>query len=291
MPRLLLRLLPAMLLIFTAIPAFGADVVTVEGSYTYYGDKSTSRATCEARALEAAKVDALGKRFGTVVSQEVTQTESVRNGSEQSHFLSLSATDVKGEWLGNLGEPEYKVSLDNDGNYIVECRVKGKARAISNRAPEFEALALRNTPHKRNASSEFNDGDYLYLYFTAAADGYVAVFMLSEDMKMMKLLPYPLDSKDEVKVKRNYDYVFFDENRAGEFQNVQQGLTLSASDGEEFNKLYVLFSPNKFTMPLMRQPDACTPPMMDFSDFSKWLIKTRAADPEMGVSQSTIRIR
>jgi len=281
----------SLLTIFLTASTVSADVVTVKGTATYYGDKTTSRSLCEARALDAAKIDALSKKFGTVVRQELTQSESVRNGTEQSHFLSLSATDVKGEWLGTLEEPEYKVSLDNDGNYIVECRVKGKAREISNRAPDFEALALRNTPHKRHASSDFKDGDYIYLYFTAASDGYVAVFLLSEDMKVMKLLPYPLDTKDEVLVRRNYEYVFFDENRAGDFQNVQQGLTLSAPDGEEFNKMYVLFSPNKFTMPLMKQPDASMPPMMDFTDFSQWLIKTRAADPEMGVSQSTIRIK
>lgn len=274
---------------FTAVA--DSPVKKVKGNYTYYGDKNDSPAACKRKALEGARLDAISSEFGTIVSQDILQADRVGAGGEDSKFFSLSSTEVKGEWIADEGDPVYVVSLGNDDCLIVNCRISGTAKAISNDAVEFEAIALRNGNTKGNASSEYHQGDQLNLYFSAPMDGYLAVFLMLENGDVIKMLPYRADSRQEASVKKDHDYVFFDESKAaGDFGEVDSFEI--ATDGEiEFNKLYVLFSPNSFSAPVMNKPS--TPgglPFVKEDDFSKWLVKNRKNDPKMGVKQINLKL-
>lgn len=268
-----------------------SSVKKVKGNYTYYGDKNDSPAMCKRKALEGARLDAISSEFGTIVSQDVLQADRVGSDGENSKFLSLSSTEVKGEWVADDGDPVYVVSLGNDDCLIVNCRVSGSAKAISNDAVDFEAVALRNGNSKGNASTEYHQGDQLNLYFTAPVDGYLAVFLMLENGEVIKMLPYRSDSRQEASVKKDHDYVFFDDSKAaGDFGEIDSFEI--ATDGEiEFNKLYVLFSPNSFSAPVMNKPS--TPgglPYIKEDDFSKWLVKNRKNDPKMGVKQINLKL-
>lgn len=237
----------AVVAIFMATTAVAASPVkTVKGEYTYYGDKATSPAECKRLALEGARLDALAKEYGTIVTQDVLQADRIDSKGEANKFLSLSSTEVKGEWIADDGEPEFEITLDKDDNLVVRCKVKGKAREISNESTEFDARVLRNGTKPGNASTDFYDGDDLYLYFTAPVDGYVSVFLSLEDGNVYQMLPYLSDTKGEAKVKRNYDYVFFDPTKAeGTFGTPDQ-FRIATAGVIEFNKIYVVFSPSYF---------------------------------------------
>ena len=159
-----------------ALAAWAADVKTVRGEYTFYGDASDSPADCRRQALEGARLQALAKEFGTVVSQDVYQRETMTEQGESVYFSSLNATEVKGEWLGDIEEPVYETSVDTDGHIVVKCTVKGRARAISNSASEFDAMILRNGTETKFADTHFRNGDDMYLSFRSPADGYLAVW-------------------------------------------------------------------------------------------------------------------
>ena len=275
--------------ISVALAAAGADIKTVEGEYTFYGDGRHSPADCKRLAAEYARVDALKRAFGTIVSQDILQTDAVKGDSETTHFLSLSSSETKGEWLGDLGAPEYEARLDNDGNYIVHCKIRGRAKEISNQASEFDALVLRNGTDRRNADTRFRHGDDLYLYFSAPTGGYVAAFLADETGQVYGILPYSTGDVDRIKVKRGYDYIFFDPRRGNDFGNVDQ-LTLTAADGEEFNKVYVVFSPDPFAMAPVKFKTPGAPPSIDSEEFTKWLTKCRRNDPRMGVKSMNIVI-
>ncbi|MDE6096325.1 MAG: DUF4384 domain-containing protein [Muribaculaceae bacterium] len=278
--------------IFMAVTAVAAPPIkSVKGEYTYYGDKSTSPAECKRLALEGARLDALSKEFGTIVTQDVMQADRIDSKGESNKFLSLSSTEVKGEWIADDGEPVYDISLDNEDNFVVRCVVKGKAREISNEATEFDARVLRNGTKPGNAATEFYDGDDLYLYFTAPVDGFVSVYLSLEDGNVYQMLPYLGDVKGEAKVKKGYDYVFFDPSKAeGSFGTPDQFRI--ATDGViEFNKIYVVFSPSYFAKPVMRSQNGVEAlPSVTESDFSKWLVKTRRNDPKLGVKQMNLKI-
>lgn len=65
----------AFLLVQTATAA--PDVKKVSGTYTYYGDKNDSPAMAKRKALEGARLDAISREFGTIVSQDVLQADRI----------------------------------------------------------------------------------------------------------------------------------------------------------------------------------------------------------------------
>lgn len=284
-------ILLCLLCMLAAVSARGADDIrTVEGDYTFYGDGRHSPSECRRLALEYARVDALNKAFGTIVSQDIVHSNTVGGDGESDHFLSLSSSEVKGEWLGDDGEPQYDVSLDKDDNYVVRCRVRGRAKAISNRATDFEALVLRNGTDRRNADTDFRHGDDLYLYLAAPVNGYVAAYLADESGQVYGILPYTTGDVNEIRVRRGKEYVFFDSKAGTEFGNVDE-LMLTAANGEEFNKIYVMFSPEPFSPAPVKFSVPGAPPSIDAESFTQWLIRCRRNDPRMGVKSINIIIR
>lgn len=271
--------------------ALSADIKKVNGTFTFYGDQNDSPAMCKQKALEGARVEALSKEFGTIVSQDVMLADRVDSKGESSNFFSLSATEVKGEWIANEGEPVFQVSLSNDGCLIVSCQVKGLAKAITNEAVDFEAVALRNGAGGLYATTEYTEGDDLFIKFKAPIDGYAAIFLMQKNGETLKMLPYQGTPSQEIKIKKGYDYVFFDTSKAqGDFGEIDP-LQIS-TDGEiEFNKLFVFFSPNAFSMPVMNNPRSQYElPYLTEEDFNKWLIKMRRNDAKLNVKQINLKL-
>ncbi len=264
-------------------------VRTVTGEYTYYGSKTDSPADCKRMAAQLARVEAL-KEFGTIVSQNTFTSSSESNRGYETRFLSLSESEVKGEWLKDEGEPEFTVSFADDDTIVVKCRIKGLARAISNEATDFEALVLRNGNDRKNADTNFKHDDDLYLYFSSPVSGYLAMFLQDESGDVYSLLPYPHSDIDRIHVRKGYDYVFFDPTRAGSDFGAVEPINVTADERMEYNKVYVVFSPETFSAPPGRFVDANLPPVTDGETFSKWLVKSRRNDPRMGVKSIMIMI-
>lgn len=268
--------------------AFAADIVSVKGEATFYDDGTRSRVECKRLALEQARVDALAKKFGTIVSQDILQSDRVSGNREHNDFLSLSSTEVRGEWVADDGEPEYKIEYDNDDNMIVHCTVKGKAKAIDNESAQFNSQVLRNGTDSRNADINFKNGDAMYLDFQGSQDGYMTVFLEDEHRNVYQLLPYTTDEKTRIPVKKGTRYVFFSPSDAQKGEVVDE-LILTAENNTEYNRVYVLFSPAQFSPPVLnRNPGEL--PWMNTDAFTKWLLKTRKNDPKMGVKAMNLII-
>lgn len=286
--RRIFKIIALLAVLLTSVSGvFAQDIVTLEGEYTLHGDGRLSPADCKRLALENARVEALRNEFGTIVSQDVMATESDRD--DASRFLALTSSEVKGEWLGDIGEPKYDINLDSNGNLVVKCTVKGRARRLSNEAPEFDAKVLRNgTDPKRFADTNFRDKDDLFVYFSAPVAGYLNIYLADETGTVYCMLPYPRSDVSEIKTKRGYDYIFFDDTRAGgDFGNAD-GMQMYASDGVEYNKLYVIFSPNNFAQAPTKFGHESGFPTISQEEFDKWLIKSRRNDPKMGVKSMNL---
>lgn len=273
-----------------ALSVAAQSVKTVTGESTFYGEASHSLEYCKLQALESAKVEALAREFGTTVSQDVYSNESSTNGTESSFFSALSTTEVKGEWIADVGEPKYEISLDNDGHYIVKCTIKGQAREITNEAVDFEALTLRNGTEKRFAETNFRSGDDLYLYVKSPVDGYVAIFLADAENNVYRLLPYSGSaSSDGIKVKHGKENVFFDPKKAEKEHGIVDEMTMTAN-GVERNRVYVILSPRPFTHAVDTQTTDNLPPHLSYADFSKWLSGVRKRDTKMGMKTVHITI-
>ena len=264
-------------------------VMQVCGEYTYYAEGNESPNQAKLKAWEGAKLQALAKEFGTVVSQSTTQSETMVNGQEQSYFSQLSSTEVKGEWLEDVGEPEYKVEFTDD-MLVVRCRACGKARELSNEAVDFSATILRNGTEARFADVNFRNGDDMFLLFRSPADGYVAVYLVDATQTVYCLLPYMGNAAGQQSVRHNEEYIFFSPTHAKEKGTVDE-YTLTCNDGMERNQVYVIFSPQPFTKALDDQVDAGLPRQLEYEKFSRWLTSCRRRDPKMGVKVMHIEIK
>ncbi len=268
---------------------FADDIQTIEGEYTLYGDGRLSPAECKRIAAQNARVEALKKEYGTIISQDLIQEDVAHGDIQNSNFYALTASEVKGEWLADIGEPFFTTSLGKDDNLIVTCKVKGKAKRISNKAVDFEAIVLKNSTDKRNASTSFKNGDDLFLYFSAPLSGYLSTYLADENGEVYCLLPYSTGDVEEVRTRKGWEYIFFDSKRGSDFGTVDE-LRLTATEHPEYNKLFVIFSPEQFSPAPVKFKVPGAPPSISSNDFNTWLLKNRHNDPRMGVKSMNIRI-
>lgn len=272
------------------LAAAASDVKTVSGESTFYGESSHSLNDCKRFALEQARIAALAREFGTTISQDVYQRDVVSGTTESNYFSMLNRTEVNGEWLADEGEPQYTVGHDADNNFVVTCRIKGKARRLTNEAAEFAASVLRNGNEKRFADTRFHDGDDMKLYFRAPVAGYLAVYLIDDSRNVYSLLPYSTASDGIVRTARDKDYIFFDAAKADKAFGQPDELVITLEGDVERNQLYVLFSPNPFTRALDNSAEAGLPRSLSYDDFTRWLTNARKRDPRMGMKVMHLEI-
>lgn len=260
------------------------------GEYTYYAPADKTLEQAKQIALERAKIQALADEFGTIVSQSNATLMQNENGKTDSHFFSLSNSEVKGEWLEDQGEPEYQINYEQ-GMLVIKCSVCGKARAITNKAVDFTALILRNGTEEKFASVDFRNGDDMFLFFQAPTDGYIAVYLVDQTPTAYCLLPYQSDGNGQQPVKHGEKYVFFSPKLAKDTKSLVDEYTLTYSGTIEHNQVYVIFSPNPFTKALDSQQNSSLPRQLSYEDFSKWLGKCRKRDEKMGMKRMDIEIK
>ena len=277
------------LLLLLPLTLSAQRVQRVCGEYTYYAEGNQSPNEAKRLALEGAKLQAIAHEFGTIISQSTTQSETSSNGQENSYFSQLSDTEVKGEWIEDLGEPEYEVNFVQD-MLVVKCRICGRARELSNEAADFTATVLRNGTEARFADASFRSGDDLFLLFQSPADGYVAAYLVDETPTAYCLLPYMGNSEGQQPVKHGKEYVFFAPQKAPKGTEVDE-YTLTCSNDMERNQVYVIFSPHPFTKAQDSQADEALPRQLDYKQFQKWLSTNRKRDPKMGVKVMHLEIK
>ena len=275
------------LLLLISIPV-SSQVRKVSGVYTYYSEPTQSPKDAFAAAIENARVKALAKEFGTIVSQNLLINEERHNDKETNLVMQLSMAEVKGEWLEDIREPETKIlATMNDGSMVIEASVQGRARAIGNESVDFQALALRNGTEAKFASTNFKSGDNMYLLFNAPIDGYVAVYLVDEQKMANCLLPYPSDDDGQQAVEHGREYIFFSPKHVYDVRrdNIAELEMTCDEDGIEHNVIYVLFSPNPFIKAVDKAGGSngrlVMPPQLGMKEFTRWMTKMCSRDEKM----------
>lgn len=261
----------------------------ISGSYVYRVPENISLNEARHRAVEKARVQALADTFGTIV--DMTNYTSIRNSTDASSvdMISISESEVKGEWLADVDEPVCDVDFE-DGQLIVTAKVKGKAREIKTAAIDFQAKVLRNGIENRHESYEFVSGDDLYMSFRSPISGYLAVYLWDGGKNAYCLVPYSSQAEGCFEVKAGKGYVLFSSKSAGNeiSSNLVDEFNVTCSQANEMNMIYVLFSPNMFTKAMSDNDGGLQE--MDFKSFQKWLLRVRAQDEHMQVERKTIMI-
>lgn len=279
-----------LLSILFTLPVFSQKMKTVEGEYTYHAPENVTLEEAKRIALDRAKIQALADAFGTIVSQTNATHVQNRNGSSGIDFLSIGGSEVKGEWIETVGEPQYDISYEQ-GMLVVKVSVKGKAREIVSAQIDIKAKVLRNGTEDKFESDEFRDGDDLYLSFVSPVSGYLAVYLVDAEQKAYCLLPYRSQTDGIYKVEANRRYVFFNIKEAPpqERQYVDE-YVMTCSRSSEYNQIYVIFSPQPFAKAADNASAETLPRELNFEDFQKWLVRYRKIDANMMSEKALIKI-
>ncbi len=274
----------------------------VSATYVYEMPDNVTKVEAYRIAEEQARLKALADEFGTVVSGNTAMLVKNRDNGTTDGGMSMStyaATDVKGEWLGDISEPQIKESYRN-GHLIITATVKGRARRIVQATANFTAALLRNGIEDKFKSDRFVAGDDIYLSFRSAETGYLAVYMVDDAMQTYCLLPFGSEESGIVPVCADYRYVFFSQQV---YQNTLRKdpnqkyytqcpfeLQVTCVSEMEQNVFYVLFSPNKFVKAIDTVNPESGLSELPFADFQKWLVKMRNFDPQMQVQKIDIQV-
>ena len=278
------------LLMFLSFPAFSQKMKTVEGEYTYHAPENVTLEEAKRTALDRAKIQALADAFGTIVSQTNATRMENRNGKSDVDFLSIGGSEVKGEWIETIGQPDYNISYEQ-GMLVVKVSVKGKAREIVSAQIDIVAKILRNGTEDKFESDEFRSGDDLYLSFMSPVSGYLAVYLVDAEQTAYCLLPYRNQTDGIYKVEANRRYLFFNikEAPAQERQFVDE-YVMTCNRSSEYNQIYVIFSPQPFAKAADNVSAELLPRELKFEEFHKWLVKCRKQDVNMQIINKMIQI-
>lgn len=282
-----------LVLLLLTIPLLSSPkhrIKTICGEYIYYTPTNVSVDEAKQIATKRAKISALANEFGTVLNQTNTTLIENINGQSQIDFTSLSASEVKGEWLEDIDTPQTQISYDQ-GMLVVKANVCGKARGITRAAIDFSAKILCNGKEDKFESENYRNGDDFYLSFQSPVSGYLAVYLIDDEQTAFCLLPYSNDIDGQIEVESGNQYLFFDAKSVPEKEkNKVDELILTCSKSIENNVIYIIFSPNSFTKANDNRQDIALPRKLPVDDFQKWLTKNRNMDNEMQVDMKTITI-
>ena len=274
-----------------AAVSYAQKVQKVTAAYTYYAPENVSLEDAKRTALDRAKIQAIADAFGTIVSQNNSTRIENRNGKSAVDFLSIGGSDVRGEWIETIGEPQYEIAYEQS-MLVVKVSVKGRIREIVSAGIDISARILRNGTEDRFESEEFRSGDDLYLSFVSPVDGYLAVYLVDAEQRAYCLLPYRSQGDGIYKVAANRRYLFFNikEAEAHERQYVDE-YTMTCERSLEQNQIYVVFSPQPFAKATDNVTAELLPRELGFEDFQKWLAKSRRKDINMQVTNLPLTIK
>lgn len=269
------------------------DIRQVEGSVVYKASKNETLLEAEVKALQLAIEDALNKEFGKTLFSEKSMYQEINNGESESLFSSHSSSTIKGEWIETIGEPVYNTIHDGTQN-VITVNVKGLARQITPEKVNITTNILRNGINDNAESIHFNTQDRLFVSLQTEETGYCSIYFVDKSKNVYCLLPYPNMPGKPVKVKSGKKYVFFspEENSLNEVndKNVIDCFT-SCQDSIEHNMIYIVFSPNQYSLAMTDEALPGQPETLTFKNFQKWLTDRHKNDNRMNVTIKNIFIK
>lgn len=258
------------------------SIKKVHGEYIYHAPENITPEQAKQTALQRAKIQALADEFGTVVSQ--SNATRVENSGETSNvdMISLGGSEVKGEWIETIGEPQFELIGYEQGTMVWKCTVTGKAREIVTDKPVFDAHLLRNGTDVKFESDVFRSGDDLYLKFCSPVDGYLNVYLDDGQGNVAAMLPYRSQGFGATEIKGNQDYLFFSAKNGG---NEVDEYTMTCNGTMELNQVILVFSENPFTK------ITSTEGYTDTKSFLSWLAKLKAHDKKACSQTIAIQVK
>ena len=129
-------------IMYTAIVT-AQKTVTACGDYTYVVPEQISLEVARQIAIEKAQIQCIADEFGTIVGQSTSINVVNKNGKTDISNVSFGVSEVNGEWLGFVKEPEIE-TIYQDNTLVVHVSICGKIRESINSTIDIEVQILCN---------------------------------------------------------------------------------------------------------------------------------------------------
>ena len=295
---MLRALLFHLLLFAAAIAAQAQRVQTVEGYSRIEQTDDMTGTTARAKVIEQARFDAINAAFGSNISQNNVTFMRTENEKNTTTFYMMGESDLRGTWIRDKEKPRVEKRVI-DGITLWEAWVKGEAREVVRAPVEFQWQLLANGLDERFQVNELHDGDAFYVRFRSPVNGYLMMFV-ADDRGMVTCL-LPEDGEDYCRVKAN-QWLLFHHNP---YVKEEHWLAvLPKNRQEEYDQLYVVFSPNKLSPP-NRDTNKDNSDLeryanmerkvkhisgLSFKHFHKYLGRLQRSDKEVQVEKMLVKI-
>lgn len=278
----------AILMLSIVFQASAQRTITDQIAYTYVMSETETIREAEMAAIKQAQLQMIADHFGTLVSSSSTITMSNVNGQSDIRDFTFGETEVKGEWIRTIGTTIIeKQCIDNQ--FIIKVAIKGEIREIVANPVNFQFKVLKNGSDDRFESTSFKHGDYLCLSFKTPEEGYLAVY-ITDGETVQCLYPYPGLPASAMVFKADRKYVLFSKENSGDLDpNMVRRMPLGCTKPLEHNRIYLIFSPNKFSK-AVDYGGGEMPGYLSFTEFHSWLSSIRRRDTEMNVTPIDITI-
>lgn len=244
----------------------------VTGEYKMKIESNVSENQAIREVTQMAKINALENEFGTRVGMMNQTLLENAGGKTNTSFRSISNSLVKGIWLKDLSEPKVEFFIDGTDRWV-SVSVEGRARSLDNSAISFQIKPLK-CENINCYSQEFSQNESLILYFRSPESGYLSVY-LDDKTTSYLVLPYKGMSGGSVPVEADKEYFFF--KSAEKYNYFKQDLAkideyyLYTPYDYEVDLLYVLFSKEPFSKPIMDDNGPDVPKSTSSAKFNSWL--------------------
>lgn len=263
-------------------------IVNDTQTYRYVMSDTETLKQAEVNAIQEAQRQMIASHFGTVVGSTTAMTIG-----DEVKSVTYGEADIKGYWLEDNAAPVIRKSVVNN-HFVLEVTVSGKIQEIVSTPIDLKCIILKNGTDEKYASTDFKNHDKLYFSFKSPVDGYLAVYL--GDMETVHcLFPYSGSSPDIMEISAGEEYVLFSKEKSGKLDPFAvQEYPLGCSPGNEMEmvRLYVIFSPNKFSKANDNVDNVDgTLRCLSFEGFHTWLSKNRRLDTEMNIKSYDIEIK
>jgi hypothetical protein len=224
-------------------------------------EEDMSRDELKDKLRHHAIINAIEREFGTYITQE--SFVDIDDGNTE--FRIFGKTFIRGEWLQTTSEAfteeirEVKEGRKNKKELWLGLKIEGKVRQLTRPDIEFTYFTS-NCPNKNCQTAIFENGQPLYLFFSAPVAGYLTVFSVEDD-ESYRLLPYrnmPAEYRQAVPVKADQQYVFFSSDKKNNtFEDFSELLIeemiMVAEEEKEYVELVLVFSTDEYIKPGLTQ--------------------------------------
>lgn len=254
----------------------------VSATITFHPPENLTIEDAKRTAVERARIQAIADEFGTTVSQANFTNIVNDNGNSDIKFQSIGFSEVKGEWIADTKEPEFSISYEGS-MLVVTVTVWGKIREKKKAEVDLSVKTLRNG----NESETFKDSDRFSVEFQSPINGYLSIWLIDDkEQQSYCLVPYENENGVAREIKSRKPYILL--STKDTMYPYQEETILTASSDRETNRLIIIFSSNKFSIPLTESGEFV--PELTASKFEKWLQKNRNKDENMIVTERILEI-